>query len=93
MKVLADHNVKNWVTVIKGASAILCVILCESSSASVREHAANKALTESIFNCAKESSNHTWSLENGKSLIFTTAAILTCHLSAMDSSRGEDDAL
>ena len=93
MKALAERKMKNWVAIIKGALAILCVILCESSSASVRERAANKALMESIFNCAKESLDHTWSLENGRSLISATVTILICHLSAMDSSGGEDNVL
>ena len=86
---LKHRNMNNWISVIKDASATLCVVLCKSTALTLPESFIKKALPECVFRCARKYSDRIWSLENGTHLIVPTVIILTCNESGMDQ-RGQD---
>ena len=74
---LATLCMVNWEAVIKGASASLCIVLCESMTITLPMTFINKALPESTYDRARNFSDGIWSLENSMSLIDTIVIILT----------------
>ena len=80
---LATLRMVNWEAVIKGASAGLCIVLCESMTMTLPVTFVNKALPESTYDRARKYSDGIWSLENSTSLIVTIVIILSCSDSGM----------
>ena len=75
---LRGCQVASWMDVVRGASDRLFSVLCETSTASLKDYNLSDALAESILDRVKESPNYIWHAENGKSYIIVILIVLTC---------------
>lgn len=90
MDKLSECKAASWMDVLRGASDRLFTVLCETSTASLKEHDVVDALAESILDRVKESPNYIWYAENGKSYITIILIDLTCGR-GMDQRPGNEN--